>query len=49
MGGLHQIKETMHVAANSKSGTERANYFLSEQHAVEEARSVAINKRLTQQ
>ena len=35
MGGLHQTKESMQVAANSKSGTERANNFLSEQHAAE--------------
>ena len=33
MDGLHQIIESMQVAANSKSGTGRANNFLSEQHA----------------
>ena len=33
MDGLHQIIESMQVAANSKSGTGRANSFLSEQHA----------------
>ena len=33
MGGLHQIIESMQVAANSKSGTEKADNFLSEQHA----------------
>ena len=35
MGGLHQIKESMQVVANSKSGTEKANNFFSEQHAAE--------------
>ena len=49
MGGLHQIRESRQVAANSKSGTEGANIFQNEQHATEGGKSVAINRRLAQQ
>ena len=35
MGGLHQIKDSRQVAANSKSGTEGANTFLNGQNAAE--------------